>query len=118
MNENSNDVRKFGTYYKLRHIPSGLFYVPSSFRTYSNLSKFGKMYSSIPEDLREGKYSFFFDENNVKRLIFLEDWEIVIVEVKEQNILNYKDELNRIRINSINQVRSSRKSLEDEDLLR
>jgi hypothetical protein len=95
MSINRNDIQKFGTYYKLRHIPSGLFYVPSSFRTMTNLCKFGKLYNAIPQDLREGKYSYFYDENNVKRLIFLEDWEIVEVEFKEINTLNYKNEISR-----------------------
>lgn len=88
-----NDIQKFGTYYKLRHIPSGLFYVPSTYRTLTNLSKFGKLYTGIPTDLREGKYSHFYDENHVKRLIFLEDWEIVKIEIKEIDTLNYKNEI-------------------------
>jgi len=113
MSPNRNDIQKFGTYYKLRHIPSGLFYVPSSFKTLTNLSKFGKIYNSIPEDLREGKYAFFFDENNVKRLIFLDDWEVVTIEIKETGVLNYKNEITRIHNNNVNQVRTSRMRLED-----
>jgi hypothetical protein len=92
---NKNDISRFGIYYKLRHIPSGLFYIPNFYRTLCNLSKFGKLYNSIPSDLREGKYSFFYDENNVKRIISLEDWEIVKIELKEIDVLNYANEINR-----------------------
>jgi hypothetical protein len=110
---NNNNIQKFGTYYKLRHIPSGLFYVPSSFRTYTNLSKFGKLYPSIPLDLREGKYSHFYDENLTKRLIFLEDWEIVTVLIQEDEILNYKYELEKVHTNNLNKMRESKKRLQE-----
>ena len=114
MNPNRNDVKKFGTYYKLRHIPSGLFYVPSSFKTLTNLDKFGKLYTHVPEDLREGKYSHFYDENNIKRIVHLEDWEVVIVQILEAGTLNYKYEINRIHNDNINQARSIRLRLENE----
>ncbi len=99
INPNRNDVKKFGMYYKLRHIPSGLFYIPSAYKTLCNLSTFGKLYNAIPHDLREGKYSHFYDENNNKRLIFLEDWEIVKVEIKEIDVLNYAYEISRKSVN-------------------
>jgi len=115
MNPNRNDIQRFGTYYKLRHIPSGLYYVPSSFKTLTNLSKFGKVYTNIPQDLREGKYSHFYDENNIKRTIHLEDWEVVVIELKETETLNYKDEINRIHINHFNQARISKLRMENKD---
>lgn len=34
------------TLYKIKHIPTGLYYTPSNFSNKSNLSKKGKLYSS------------------------------------------------------------------------
>ena len=92
-NPNKSYVNRFGDYYALRHIPSGLYYVPSHLKNMSNLSPFPKLYDAKPFDLREGKYSFFYDEHNTKRMIFLSDWEIVVITLKETNFLNYEYEL-------------------------
>lgn len=94
-NPNSSYVSRFGDYYALRHIPSGMYYVPSFYKTMCNLSTFPKLYTAIPTDLREGKYSFFYDENHIKRLIFLSDWEIAVISIKEHNIINYENEINK-----------------------
>lgn len=91
-NPNKSYVNRFGDYYALRHIPSGLFYVPSFLKNMCNLSPFPKLYDAKPFDLREGSHSFFYDENHVKRMIFLSDWETVTITLKETDVSSYEQE--------------------------
>jgi hypothetical protein len=91
--KNNNYINKFGDYYALFHIPSGLYYVPNHYKTKSNLSSFPHLYSALPFDLREGNHSFFYDENQIRRMVFLKDWEIAVISVKPTNFLNYEQEL-------------------------
>lgn len=69
--------------YKIRHIPTGLFYKPSKHMAKSNLSKNGKIYNSKPTlkwlgDIyqhpkpRSEGYPYW-----ESRTVILSDWEIV-----------------------------------------
>lgn len=88
-------VTDFGTYYALRHMYTGLFYKPSNYRSMCNLYKYPTLLPSLPLDIREGKYSYYVDQEGFKKDIWLEEWEIVVIEMKEIKTLNYKNELNR-----------------------
>ncbi len=72
-------------HYKIRHIASGLFFKPAGYTYSPNLSKKGKVYSTIPSATYLGKFYFHprTDELSLRRDVDLSEWEIVEYEVKE-----------------------------------
>jgi len=83
-------------YYKLRHIPTGLFYRPTSYRDKSNLAKTGQIYISKPIFiLREGPMSSYRDKNFNRLPIILDEWQIVIYKVKIQGFEEIPKELEK-----------------------
>ena len=87
------------TVYKLRHIPTGLFYKPVTGRwsdNKSNLNEHGKIYSYRKPSLKDvagrvqmsitqrKKYNIEYD-NRYGFTAPIEDWEIVEFELKEIN---------------------------------
>lgn len=74
-------------YYKLRHIPTGLFYRPASFRYKSNLHGSGVIYSFKPNlILREGPLSKYRDSDFKLQPIILSEWQIITYKVKIQAV--------------------------------
>lgn len=69
--------------FKIRHVPTGLFYKPSKHRSKANLSKAGKSYSRKPtlahigEDYRHPLKSERSGKEFEMRRFKAEDWEIV-----------------------------------------
>ena len=83
-------------YYKLRHIPTGLFYRPTSYRNKSNLAITGQIYIKKPiYILREGPLSNYRDKNFNKLPIILDEWQIVVYKVKIQAVEEIPKELER-----------------------
>lgn len=101
-----NNVRKFGTYYMLFHIPTNLYYVPFNFKSYCNLAKFGKMYPKFPNILRENPNSFYYDHKNEKKPILLNEWEIHEVVIGIIKKTNYKNDADRRHIDKISKFAS------------
>ena len=101
-----NNVRKFGTYYKLYHIPSKLYYISFNFKAYCNLAKFGKMFTKFPSFLREGPNSFFYNLKGEKKPIILSEWEIHEVVIGLVKKVNYKNDADRKHINKISKLAS------------
>lgn len=95
-----NNIRRFGSFFKLRHIPTGLYYIPLNFKLRCNLSKFGKLYNVRPK-LFENKNSFYYNKRSEKLPIILSEWEIVEVLIIESNKVNARDDYER-RLNSKN----------------
>jgi hypothetical protein len=104
-------------YYKLRHIPTGLFYRPTDYRKKSNLSKSGKIFIVKPElTLREGPYSFYKNLNFIKLPIILDEWQIISYKVKIQSIEDIPKEVlkstnERKRSTSNSTINNSQKSI-------
>jgi hypothetical protein len=76
-------------FYKLRHIPTGLFFKPSKYGSKSNLSKNGKVYSTKPslKYVSNGYHHPLkqkWPKANYEYRKYVEgDWEIVEIKVTE-----------------------------------
>lgn len=76
-------------FYKIKHLPTGLYFRPSRYRNNSNLSKKGKVYQQKP-NLAWLKYGYYHPDD-VKnsysrprhtRPYIESEWEIVEIELK------------------------------------
>lgn len=94
-----NNIRKFGTYYTLFHIPSKMYYVPFNFKSYTNLNSFGKLFTKFPDFFKENINSFYYNKKGEKKPIILKEWEIHEVVVGLINKTNCKDDADRKHTN-------------------
>lgn len=94
----SDLIQKF---YKIRHIPTGLFFIPSKGYGRRKLSKKGKSYSNMPS-LGYLDPGFFYWSSNIPVrikglngedfLTWKEDWEIVEYKVIESRVIHGKED--------------------------
>jgi len=75
------------TFFKLRHIPTGLFFKPSKYGSRSNLSDKGKTYNAKPSLGYLGKtYHYPVDvgyPSYISREVIPSEWEVVEYQVTE-----------------------------------
>jgi hypothetical protein len=75
-------------FYRLRHIPTGLFFTPSKNGWGSHLTKVGKAYNKKPSKSYIESGVEIGDYPNIKTVLYVEgEWEIVVYEAVEKSTI-------------------------------